>query len=562
MREKNASEIVSEVRRRLSPAGLSEDRPDGGSIGWWSGVNPTIEYKESYAVGDFLRYSDSVLVEAAYRCILKRPPDPDGLAHHVGKLRAGEIDVVDLLAGFRWSPEGEVHRVHIDGLLLPTKLRQWSKLPLIGRVIRWGHGLYRVGSVDRRVNARAARQAYEFKELGDHLNRLAAGVLSQFAAITERAELREGRANQALHDIEEAVAGGLRAAEQRIQGTNDEAIGLKSRMMDFEQGLARERKAAGVLADGLKSRMMDFEQGLAREHNATGVLADELRKLEGRALQLDSGITALSSHHHVFEQELARFNQLAVEAQRARAIIESHERELEIAREAERRLDSLYVNFESQFRGDSALLRVRMLPYIDILREAGILESGLPVLDVACGNGEWLEILRENGIAACGVDSNKTFVELCNAKGLDVHAMDALGFLRGQPESVYSAVTSMHLVEHLALIDLVALLDEAHRTLQPGGLLILETPNPENFAVSSIDFYNDPTHRNPIPPNTLKWMVEARGFTQARIERLTAGRDWGAPDLLDPALPGANSINQLLNRARAAPDYAVIGVKV
>ncbi len=547
MREKSAQEIVSEVRSRLASINLGARASVDGVMAWWPGVNSTIEYKDSYTVGDFLRYSDSVLVEAAYRCILKRPPDPEGLAHHAAKLRSGETDVIDLLAGFRWSPEGEVHRVHIDGLLLPTKLRQWGKLPLLGRVIRWGHGLYRLGSVDRRASASAARQAYEFKELGDHLNRLVAQISSRLAANAElsmSAEAHASRAisniertDQAINDVEEAFVARSHAAELQIQQANAETTALRSMIANLEKDLVHGKKLAGAVAD-------------------------ELRKHEDNAARLGADVVFLSSRHEAFARELLGFRQLATEVEGARAILERHKREQDAAAEAERRLDSLYVEFESKFRGDSALLRTRMLPYIDSLKEAGVLDSGLPVLDVACGNGEWLQILREHEIAACGVDSNGTFVGLCKSKGLDVHAMDALEFLKRQPESVYSAVTSMHLVEHLALADLVALLDEAHRTLQPGGLLILETPNPENFMVSSIDFYNDPTHRNPIPPNTLKWMVEARGFKQARIERLTAGRDWGAPELLDPALPGANSINQLLDRARAAPDYAVIGVKM
>ena len=90
------------------------------------------------------------------------------------------------------------------------------------------------------------------------------------------------------------------------------------------------------------------------------------------------------------------------------------------------------------------------------------------------------------------------------------------------PDGSLSAVTAFHFAEHLELETLVRFLDEAGRTLKPGGLLILETPNPENLLVGSCNFYLDPTHKNPIPIPTMKLLLEARGFRCEEVLKLHA----------------------------------------
>jgi len=107
----------------------------------------------------------------------------------------------------------------------------------------------------------------------------------------------------------------------------------------------------------------------------------------------------------------------------------------------------------------------------------------------------------------------------------------------------------------------IQLLDEALRALRPGGVLILETPNPENVLVGSCMFYMDPTHLHPIPPPLLQWTVQARGFEQVEIERLSDDR--GSPDLapVSEDVPGSAQINQMVAWFTAAPDYAVVARK-
>jgi O-antigen chain-terminating methyltransferase len=221
-------------------------------------------------------------------------------------------------------------------------------------------------------------------------------------------------------------------------------------------------------------------------------------------------------------------------------------------------LDPLYVAFEEAFRGSSELIRERALPYVDIVRSAGAGTDDAPVIDLGCGRGDWLEILREHGLVAVGVDSNRMFLGMCAVRGLNVVEGDVLEVLSSMPDGSAGAITGMHIAEHLPFEVLIRMLDECRRVLRVGGVLALETPNPENAWVGSHLFYMDPTHRNPLPPLALRWLVEARGFADARIERWTIARDIGAPPLLAPEVPGATSLNVLLTQIHNAPDYAII----
>src|SRR5208283_5128362 len=135
----------------------------------------------------------------------------------------------------------------------------------------------------------------------------------------------------------------------------------------------------------------------------------------------------------------------------------------------------------------------------------------------------------------------------------------AFAHLAEVPAGSIAAITALHLVEHISINDLIALLDLSFRALMPGGLLILETPNPENLVVGITEFYMDPTHRNPIPPPLLAFLTGSRGFTDTSIRRLRRGTldpaSESALATLDPAL--APIIALLQEHLLAGEDYAV-----
>lgn len=225
------------------------------------------------------------------------------------------------------------------------------------------------------------------------------------------------------------------------------------------------------------------------------------------------------------------------------------------------RMDALYSAFEGRFRGSRDIVRARVEPYVDIVSSAGAGSEESPVVDVGCGRGEWLDLLKERGLHAFGVDLNDEFTKSASGQGLKVIHGDAIVELRELPSGSVGAVTSMHLVEHLPFEKVVALIESASAALREGGVLILETPNPENIDVATHYFYMDPTHRNPLPPEMLRWVVEACGFRDVRILRLSEHRPLVAPEPVSPYSEAAAAVNHYVARTRVAPDYAIVATK-
>jgi O-antigen chain-terminating methyltransferase len=185
-------------------------------------------------------------------------------------------------------------------------------------------------------------------------------------------------------------------------------------------------------------------------------------------------------------------------------------------------LDQFYIEFEDKFRGSKQEIKQRLrayLPYVDAFARASD-DQGRGFVDVGCGRGEWLELLGELGIPALGIDMNAAMVDACIASGCAAKVDDAIAYLQRQPAGSLAGVTGFHIIEHLPFEILIALFDAAYAALADGGILIFETPNPENLIVGSCNFYYDPTHRNPIVPAVAEFIATQRGFTKAEILRL------------------------------------------
>jgi 2-polyprenyl-3-methyl-5-hydroxy-6-metoxy-1,4-benzoquinol methylase len=220
-----------------------------------------------------------------------------------------------------------------------------------------------------------------------------------------------------------------------------------------------------------------------------------------------------------------------------------------VLKEEDHILDDLYVSFEDRFRGTRSQIKDRQLTYLPIISEISSQNPESIILDIGCGRGEWIELLSENSIVAEGVDMNKIMLETCKSAGLTVHDADALEHLETLSSNTIAAITAFHFVEHVPLNYLIGFLDECLRILKTGGAVILETPNPENIMTGACNFYIDPTHQNPIPPQTLQFMTEYRGFSEVSIKRLHPVK---SDELKDPFLK---------RMFFGAQDYSVIGYK-
>ena len=232
-----------------------------------------------------------------------------------------------------------------------------------------------------------------------------------------------------------------------------------------------------------------------------------------------------------------------------------------------------YVGFEDQFRGSQSVIRERQesyIPFFAPLREG----SGPPgdVLDIGCGRGEFIDLLNAHGIPARGIDLNHEMAELCRARGLNVTEADAVSYLEGLPDESLGGIFAAQVVEHLEPSYLLRLLDLSFAKLQPGGTLVLETLNPACWTAFFESYIRDITHRWPLHPETLQYLVTASGFTRATVEfrspvpqqdklqpiALPAGADAASGELVEAFNANVEKLNA---RIFTFMDYAVIGTR-
>jgi len=217
-----------------------------------------------------------------------------------------------------------------------------------------------------------------------------------------------------------------------------------------------------------------------------------------------------------------------------------------------------YLRFENRFRGAPDDIKRRQAEYLPLF------PAGRPVLDLGCGRGEFLEALRDHGRPSSGVDLNAGMVALCRGQGLDAVQGDLLETLAAKPDGSLGGIFAAQVIEHLPPAHLRRLADLAFAKLSAGGVLVLETVNPLSvFALVQI-YYLDPTHRSPVHPEALRFLLETSGFGEVEVRFVG---DLKA-EKLDP-LPGADAATSLLNRNLdrlnallfAAPGYAAVGRK-
>lgn len=549
-----------------------------------------------YRLQDLLSFDEERFIDNSFRAILQREPDKDGRDYYLRKLRTGEMSKIGILSELRWSPEGLRAGIHVDGLLIRRYLDQLDRIAMVGPIFRWLKGFLKLHTLASTYQLARSGQALGFRaidesnaqadeiralilresreasdSLGMAVQRLEAmnGALVQegMEARTQWSELSSvsHRQGQLLHELQEDIA--VRAASHTrelaaIQVEHRrvlEAMGSAHATVQsrHEEALRELRAQHATIAKELKDMEASFRASLstfdARFEEVEGVgeaLASMSKELGHR---LTSASSDFERRLSAMSRDLGQIGADALPFFQAQA-----ERKAEAGLRREK-LTPLYSRFENRFRGSEEEISQRMSSYLDVI--SGTIAGGFeaPVLDLGSGRGEWLHLLRHQGLHARGVDLNPEFVRRCNSQGLSVAEMDVLEALRSTETSSIGAVTSMHLIEHLPFDRVIELLDESLRILKPGGLLILETPNPENIEVASHWFYMDPTHRNPIPPTLLQWVLEDRGFQNVSIRRESEFRHFSPPELMDESDKGAEQVNRMLAGYLAAPDYAVVG---
>ena len=207
-----------------------------------------------------------------------------------------------------------------------------------------------------------------------------------------------------------------------------------------------------------------------------------------------------------------------------------------------------YARFAERFRGSEDYVRAGQRFYLPFF--AGRSD----VLDIGCGRGEFLELMRESGVEARGIDLSQESVDLCRSKGLRADKADLFAYLTDLPESSLDGIFSSQVVEHLPSERLPEMIRLATSRLGRGGVLAIETPNPECLAIFASHFYLDPTHTRPVPHALLAFYMEEFGMGTIEVQRLS------------PAVESMPALASLPKDFRAAffggLDYAIVGKKL
>jgi SAM-dependent methyltransferase len=226
-----------------------------------------------------------------------------------------------------------------------------------------------------------------------------------------------------------------------------------------------------------------------------------------------------------------------------------------------------YLGFEDQFRGSREAIRARLADYLPLFADAG------DVVDLGCGRGEFLDLLREQGLRARGVDLNHEMAETSRARGFEVAEQDALGFLAAQPDASIGGLFAAQVVEHLEPGYLMRLIETAFHKLRPGGVIVLETINAACWLAFIESYIRDLTHIRPLHPETLQYLVRASGFSQVEIRfrppEAEGDRLESVPRVPADAPPGLAAITDVVNgnvarlnaRLFTYLDYAAVGRK-
>ena len=349
----------------------------------------------------------------------------------------------------------------------------------------------------------------------------------------------------------QAVNKQMQALEQGQAQLRDEGLDAQARLRAEVLALeSRLRQEVLATQSQLREDVLAAQSRLREEVAAQSRALQEMRQSSATARERLSGAERkLRRILHALEAGQPRDGRPETRAGEERPALALPELEPEFD----------YAGFEERFRGSEEELKERQRSYVQYF------EGRENILDIGCGRGEFLELLRESGIKALGVDLDLDMVLLCRDKGLEVVRDDAFAYLAALPDDSVGGVFAAQVIEHLPPRRVIELVNLCYRKLAPGAVLILETPNPKCLMVFADSFYKDPSHVQPLHPDTMQFLLEATGFHEVEL-RFSAPVD---PFMRIPLLqaPGADlerfneGIERLNSLLFGFQDYAVIGRK-
>jgi SAM-dependent methyltransferase/chromosome segregation ATPase len=410
--------------------------------------------------------------------------------------------------------------------------------------------LGRIGEHVRNLQAQAdataaVTEAYrrDLQRAGEHLRNLQSegNALRETCAVT-RVQLDGALADaRELRTTFDRVGEHLRNLQSQVDRLADENVPLQVQHGVFADEVRVLREAFDRMGEHLRNLQNQFDREVIT-CAPPAALREAVARLEQRLTDDGTYLKGELSHHRLLLTQFMSSG--AIKSARPRA------KQQQVT---DGNFDSFYVSFEDRFRGSRTEIKRRLEVYLPLIKASRAGSIRRPVLDVGCGRGEWLELLKEHKLVCRGVDANSAMHAQCVERGVDVVQADVLDFLRDVPDATLGAVTGFHIIEHLPLNSLLELISQTRRVLTPGGIAIFESPNCKNLIVGASNFHIDPTHRNPIFPETAELMLSLEGFEKIRIEYLSP-----MANAFDASTPELAAIRDLLYGPQ---DFGIIAYK-
>ena len=366
------------------------------------------------------------------------------------------------------------------------------------------------------------------------------------------------RYREELAALSQRTGDQLAEGREKVRELRTEFDALCQEADDLRKDSSGLRQVTGGLKKDIDGLRRETE-GLKKEDSALHQEAENLKKdsavlyKETEGFKKDS--TALRRETEGLRKDIA-------------ALLEDGER----IRDRLRRIENLptdddqfYHDFEERFRGSRDLIRDRMYMYIPYIKEHLPDWSKGRFIDVGSGRGEWLDILRDNGATDyIGVDLNARQNVVAESFGHKTVCEDCVHYLARQPDESVDLISGFQLIEHLYISDMVELLRQSYRVLKKGGMILFETPNSEKLIVGANTFYKDLSHKRPLDPAMMKFIVEWIGFADVKTIEANSLPRWDGLSLEnwdEKQLEDIKKINDVFWLIYGPADYAVFGVK-
>ena len=347
-------------------------------------------------------------------------------------------------------------------------------------------------------------------------------------------------------------------AKKRVTAAELRMDAIEGELAKFAQDIRQLRDTSDAINHNLEAAIADV-YGFSERVDRVDDLADEMtRRAQAEAemvLRATQAETALLAR--IFGDLSRRVDQLSLATGQPAQDITTPDTGLTLpaADGFSAFKDSFYHRLENRYRGSVEEITRRLQIYLPDVEAAHLRTGRKPAMDIGCGRGEWLGLMKTAGIEAFGVDTNAVQIDAAKEAGLDVRLGDAMAALAEMADASLSVLSAHHLVEHLPFDAVAWITREAMRVLAPGGLLLFETPHTRNVLVGATTFHTDPTHLKPMPEQVLTVLFETAGFDPVEARGLNPH------ERFDEFLDKPDFNNELAFLMFGPQDLAVLGTR-